>query len=146
MSAFIPPVATITSTTALQARKRVLSLYREWIRQAPEIVDIYRLEFSSKVVRQRIRQEFEKNRYVSDLHTIDILVFKGRTEFEETMNVWKQKTHVTHVSSRSCAGSTTTRTCMRHQGNKISCQSLSMDRADEKNKKINSIEFSTLTC
>lgn len=45
-------------------------------------------------MRTKIRQEFEKNRYVSDLQTIDILLFKGRTEYEETMNMWKQKTHV----------------------------------------------------
>jgi NADH dehydrogenase (ubiquinone) 1 alpha subcomplex subunit 6 len=31
---------------------------------------------------------------VNDLKIIDILLFKGRTEYEETMNMWKQKTHV----------------------------------------------------
>jgi NADH dehydrogenase (ubiquinone) 1 alpha subcomplex subunit 6 len=52
------------------------------------------LDISAALVRTKIRQEFEKHRYVNDLQTIDILLFKGRTEFEETMNMWKQKTHV----------------------------------------------------
>jgi NADH dehydrogenase (ubiquinone) 1 alpha subcomplex subunit 6 len=52
------------------------------------------LDVSPALVRQKIRQEFEKQRYVKDLKVIDILLFKGRIEFEETMNMWKQKTHV----------------------------------------------------
>jgi NADH dehydrogenase (ubiquinone) 1 alpha subcomplex subunit 6 len=62
--------------------------------QAPEICDIYKLEITSRQLRRRIRQEFEKNRYVSDLSIIDVLLFKGRIELEETMNSWKQPTHV----------------------------------------------------
>ncbi|KAH9248694.1 hypothetical protein BSLG_004571 [Batrachochytrium salamandrivorans] len=62
--------------------------------QSPDIVDMYKLDITSRAMRARIRQEFEKHRYVKDLHVIDVLLFKGRTEYEETLNFWKQKTHV----------------------------------------------------
>ena len=55
---------------------------------------MYKLDITPRVVRARIRQEFEKNRFVRDLGIIDVLLFKSRTEFEETMNFWKQKSHV----------------------------------------------------
>jgi NADH dehydrogenase (ubiquinone) 1 alpha subcomplex subunit 6 len=58
------------------------------------MVDLYALEVSSRQIRSRVRQEFEKHRYVSDTKVIDRLLFKGRQEYEETMNQWKQKTHV----------------------------------------------------
>ena len=64
------------------------------MKAAPEICDLYKLEVDSRAMRRRIRQEFEKNRYVRDLQIVDILLFKGRAELEETMNLWKQPTHV----------------------------------------------------
>ncbi|XJO74269.1 hypothetical protein BDV3_005114 [Batrachochytrium dendrobatidis] len=94
MSQFVPSVVTSTSGSLIQARKRVLSQYRDWIRSSPTIVDIYKLDITSRTLRARIRQEFEKHRFVTDLQVIDILLFKGRTEYEETMNFWKQKSHV----------------------------------------------------
>ena len=104
MSTFVPSLVTTTSGSLIQARKRVLGLYRDFIRaasiqrhltsQAPRIVDDYLLDLPPSQVRFKIRQEFEKNRYVKDLKLIDILLFKGRIEYEETMNMWKQKTHV----------------------------------------------------
>ncbi|KAJ3324109.1 hypothetical protein HDV06_000650 [Boothiomyces sp. JEL0866] len=61
---------------------------------APAIVDIYQLDIPSSAIRRRVRQEFETNRYVRDSQVIDVLLFKGRVELEETLNHWKQKTHV----------------------------------------------------
>ncbi|KAL2913178.1 ndufa6 NADH-ubiquinone oxidoreductase subunit [Polyrhizophydium stewartii] len=94
MSNFVPSVVTASSGSLIQARKRVLSQYRDWIRSAPAIVDQYRLEVTPEMVRRRVRQEFEKHRYVRDLQVIDVLLFKGRIEYEETMNFWKQGSHV----------------------------------------------------
>ncbi|KAI8906055.1 hypothetical protein EDD86DRAFT_277445 [Gorgonomyces haynaldii] len=92
--AHLPSIATSQSGSLNQARKRALALYRDWIRSAPDVVDMYKLDVSSRVLRHKIREQFEKNRYVSDIKIIDILLFKGRIEYEETMNLWKQKTHV----------------------------------------------------
>jgi NADH dehydrogenase (ubiquinone) 1 alpha subcomplex subunit 6 len=91
---FLPSLTTTTSISVSQARNRALNLYRQWLKAAPEIVDLYKLEVDEFAFRRRIRQEFEKNRYVNDIQIVDILLFKGRTELEETLNAWKQPTHV----------------------------------------------------
>jgi NADH dehydrogenase (ubiquinone) 1 alpha subcomplex subunit 6 len=46
------------------------------------------------MIRTKIREEFERHRDVKDLAVIDILLFKGRQEYQETMNAWKQETHI----------------------------------------------------
>lgn len=90
----LPSVVTTTSASLAHARNRSLGLYKQWLRSAPEICNLYKLEIDARTVQRRIRQEFEKNRYVRDLSITDILIFKGRAELEETMNLWKQPTHV----------------------------------------------------
>ncbi|KAI1789662.1 NADH-ubiquinone oxidoreductase Complex1 subunit [Ganoderma leucocontextum] len=82
------------SSSPQEARNRVLKLYRDWYRGAPEIVSIYALNVSPTYVRHCIRQHFEQNRYVSDPRIIDVLLQKGQQEYQETMNCWKQLDHV----------------------------------------------------
>jgi len=48
-------------------------------------------------VRHAIRQRFERNRNVTDPRAIDVLLLKGRQDFQETMNVWKQTDHVVGI-------------------------------------------------
>ena len=55
---------------------------------------MFLLNIPVSAVRAKIREEFEKNRYVTDLSVIDVLIFKGRSEYEETLNGWKMETHV----------------------------------------------------
>ena len=45
-------------------------------------------------MRQAIRLEFERNRYVSDPKAIDLLLQKGQRSFRETMNCWSQVPHI----------------------------------------------------
>ncbi|TKA31564.1 hypothetical protein B0A54_15697 [Friedmanniomyces endolithicus] len=45
-------------------------------------------------IRTKIRQEFERHRYVSQLKTVDVLLFNSHQEYQETLNFWKQLTHV----------------------------------------------------
>ncbi|KAJ3564335.1 hypothetical protein NP233_g8359 [Leucocoprinus birnbaumii] len=83
-----------TSTASSEARRRVLELYRDWYRSAPEICSLYALNVSPAFVRHAIRQKFEKNRYVTDPRAIDVLIHKSRQDYQETMNLWKQNDHV----------------------------------------------------
>ncbi|PNS15590.1 hypothetical protein CAC42_849 [Sphaceloma murrayae] len=76
------------------ARFRVISTYRQWVRAAPEIQMMYSLDLPVSAIRTKIRQEFERHRYVQQLKTVDVLLFNSHQEYQETMNYWKQLTHV----------------------------------------------------
>ncbi|KAF8064032.1 hypothetical protein FPV67DRAFT_1563136 [Lyophyllum atratum] len=77
-----------------ETRRRTLQLYRDWYRGAPEIVALYALNVSPAHIRHAIRERFEKNRHVTDQRAIDVLLHKGRQEYQETMNCWKQTDHI----------------------------------------------------
>jgi NADH dehydrogenase (ubiquinone) 1 alpha subcomplex subunit 6 len=51
-------------------------------KKAPEIVATYSLSIPVSAVRSRIRQEFERNRYVQELPVINVLLFKGLAEYQ----------------------------------------------------------------
>lgn len=46
------------------------------------------------MIRAKIRQKFEAQRDIKDLAVSDLLIFKGRQEYQETMNAWKQVPHI----------------------------------------------------
>ncbi|XP_060558894.1 NADH dehydrogenase [ubiquinone] 1 alpha subcomplex subunit 6-like [Ruditapes philippinarum] len=87
-------VKPILSADHSEARKRVLSLYRAWYRQAELVVADYDLTVTVAECRAKVRENFEKNRNVTDVRVIDMLFIKGQHELEETKNIWKQKNHV----------------------------------------------------
>lgn len=81
--------------------------------QAPEIQSMYSLNMPVSNIRTKIRQEFERHRYVAQLNTVDVLLFNSHQEYQvcaatsrrqiiakangsgkETLNYWKQLTHV----------------------------------------------------
>lgn len=43
------------------------------------------------MIRLKIRQDFEKNRNITDLNIINMLLHKNQQEYQETMNCWKQE-------------------------------------------------------
>jgi NADH dehydrogenase (ubiquinone) 1 alpha subcomplex subunit 6 len=60
-------------------------------KQAPEIVSLYALNVAPSMIRLKIRQDFEKNKEITDLPIIDMLLHKNQQEYQETMNCWKQE-------------------------------------------------------
>ena len=83
------------------------------ITQAPEIQTMYSLNLPVSTLRTKMRQEFERHRYVNQLKTVDVLLFNSHQEFQvhhepirliveedmltsvqETLNFWKQLSHV----------------------------------------------------
>ncbi|KAF7321706.1 hypothetical protein MKEN_00692000 [Mycena kentingensis (nom. inval.)] len=97
MSTAIPArLAQLTraSTSTQDARTRVINMYRDWYRAAPEIVDLYYLDASPTQLRHAIRLRFEANRNVTDLRAIDVLLLKSRQDYQEMMNLWKQTDHI----------------------------------------------------
>ncbi|KAJ9657353.1 hypothetical protein H2198_004364 [Neophaeococcomyces mojaviensis] len=45
-------------------------------------------------IRTKVREEFEKHRYVNQLRAVDVLIMQSHMEFQETLNYWKQLSHV----------------------------------------------------
>ncbi|KAK2576981.1 hypothetical protein KPH14_011944 [Odynerus spinipes] len=86
---FARQVRPILSTDHAQARRRVLALYKAWVREAPFIVMDYNIPYSRKQCLEKIRSEFMKHKHVTDLRVIDLLVLKGHMEFMEIINMWK---------------------------------------------------------
>ncbi|KAK6466036.1 NADH-ubiquinone oxidoreductase B14 subunit (CI-B14) [Scheffersomyces coipomensis] len=82
------------SATQADLHKRVLHLYRKYMRYSREFCDIYELDMPVANVKTKIRQEFERQRYVNDLDVSNILLAKGQMEFQELINFWKQQCHV----------------------------------------------------
>ncbi|OXV08204.1 hypothetical protein Egran_04034 [Elaphomyces granulatus] len=113
---------TRSSINWADAKARVRRSYREWLRasanlvfviceeQSPEIQTMYSLSIPVSAIRTRIRQQFERHRYVSQLKVIDVLLFQSHSEYQpsnssvdntrlipgawETLNYWKQLSHV----------------------------------------------------
>jgi NADH dehydrogenase (ubiquinone) 1 alpha subcomplex subunit 6 len=55
---------------------------------------MYSLNLPVSALRTKMRQEFERHRFVSQTPTVDVLLAKSDMEFQETMNYWKQQAHI----------------------------------------------------
>ncbi|KAB2569210.1 Complex 1 LYR protein [Lasiodiplodia theobromae] len=83
-----------SSANWADAKRRVLKAYRDWLRAAPEIQKMYQLNIEVSQIRTKARQEFERHRYVQQLQTVDVLLQQSNAEYQETLNYWKQLSHV----------------------------------------------------
>jgi len=90
----IQQVRPLLSLDREDARRRVFSLYKAWYRSAPFIVEKYDIPKSIEQCREKLKEEFIKNKDIADVRVIDMLVIKGQMELKETIKIWKQKGHI----------------------------------------------------
>lgn len=50
--------------------------------QAPEIQTMYNVPLPVSVIRTRMREEFERHRYINKLPVVDVLVFQSHAEYQ----------------------------------------------------------------
>lgn len=53
---------------------------RGW--KAPEIQTMYSLNLPAAAIRTKVRQEFERHRFVNQLPVVDSLIFRSHTEYQ----------------------------------------------------------------
>jgi len=91
------------SHSLAHAQSRARSLYRSCYRavsmrgslwQVPEICALYPLDVPPALLRAKIRTMFERNRHITDVAILDVMLHKGYQEYQETVNAWKQTPHV----------------------------------------------------
>uniref|UniRef100_A0A0U2TIR8 NADH dehydrogenase [ubiquinone] 1 alpha subcomplex subunit 6 n=1 Tax=Tortanus forcipatus TaxID=197020 RepID=A0A0U2TIR8_9MAXI len=87
-------VKPLVSSTPLDARIRVLSLYKAWYRHIPYMVKDFDIPPSVNECRDVLRRNFKKNAHVKDIRVIDMLVIKGQQDLKEVVNHWKQPNHI----------------------------------------------------
>lgn len=87
-------VTVSTSKNMVEARQRVIDLYRKSLRLIPLFIAQYELSHPPDLMRQRIRRDFEKYKDISNLNVIDKLTYFGIIDVEEAKNIWKQTNHV----------------------------------------------------
>mmetsp|Transcript_17802 Transcript_17802/g.28819 ORF Transcript_17802/g.28819 Transcript_17802/m.28819 type:complete len:118 (+) Transcript_17802:82-435(+) len=84
----------VATGTAVIRRARVVDLYKRCIQEIPRIITIFDLDHTEKQLRHDVRRLFNKNQGVTDPRVIDRLIWEGESHLEETVHVWKQKTHL----------------------------------------------------
>ena len=72
----LPQVKPLLSLDKVEARHRVLSLYRAWYRHVPSMVNDYVLPVSVATAHKTLRNKFEEHKHVKDIRVIDMLVIK----------------------------------------------------------------------
>jgi NADH dehydrogenase (ubiquinone) 1 alpha subcomplex subunit 6 len=95
------------SKTLAEASKKAVRLYRHSLKAIPTVVKMYQLEYTPAHMKRQIRKEFESHKVslfhmrdssfakeVKQPEVVDMLVFRGRLELEETVKIFKTKAHV----------------------------------------------------
>ena len=93
------PTFTRASKDLVDQKKRVLALYRECIRNAEHICEIYGMNYPPSVIKKTMRSLFEENRYMTGSQ-LDTMLTKGQMELREALMVWKQPTHIERMINR----------------------------------------------
>ena len=68
----------LLSLDKVEARHRVMGLYRAWYRHLPSMIRDNVLPVTLIHAQKTLRSKFEENKHVTDIRVIDMLVYKVR--------------------------------------------------------------------
>eukprot|EP01111_Echinosteliopsis_oligospora_P004560 TRINITY_DN1755_c0_g1_i1.p1 TRINITY_DN1755_c0_g1~~TRINITY_DN1755_c0_g1_i1.p1 ORF type:complete len:168 (+),score=39.65 TRINITY_DN1755_c0_g1_i1:112-615(+) len=83
-----------SARTVLEAHARSRELFRKSVRLIPWISDTFQLDYSKREMTNRIRERFDQSKDVTQLEIINRLLHKGENEIQETLMLWKTRSHV----------------------------------------------------
>lgn len=86
--------ATSLSSSYEEASAKTRAIYRQALRDIPEMRRNFSIMEDKKIVMQVVRDLFERHKHVSDPKIIDMLVFKSLQELREIREQWKSRHHV----------------------------------------------------
>ncbi|XP_043253903.1 NADH dehydrogenase [ubiquinone] 1 alpha subcomplex subunit 6 [Colletes gigas] len=95
-------VKPILSLNTEDARRRVITLYKAWYRQIPEIVYNYDIPKNQEDCKKKLREEFRRHNDLKDIRVIDLLVIKGQMELQEVVTLWKPKSALMNYWKETC--------------------------------------------
>lgn len=62
-------------------------------KKSPEIQSMYSLNMPVSKIRTKVRQEFEKHRYVNHLQAVDVLLQQSQAEFQVRLTLQRCKSN-----------------------------------------------------
>ncbi|CAI6362939.1 unnamed protein product [Macrosiphum euphorbiae] len=87
-------VRPLLSSDKSEAKKRVLNLYKTYYRQIPLMLFDRHLPVSKEECQIKLKEEFLKNKHITDVRVIDMLVIKGQMLLQEIVTKWAQDCHI----------------------------------------------------
>ncbi|KYN50184.1 NADH dehydrogenase [ubiquinone] 1 alpha subcomplex subunit 6 [Cyphomyrmex costatus] len=78
VASVVRQVKPILSLNRDDARRKVLKLYKAWIRQVPISKLVYDIPKNEAACKQKIREEFKRHAHLTDLRIIDKVIIRVR--------------------------------------------------------------------
>eukprot|EP00938_MAST-03A_sp_MAST-3A-sp1_P003216 g3216.t1 len=93
----IKPILRKNPDTLSAARREAVQLFRLMAKEVPRVSNLYDVPMPDNVIRRRLANAFRKNADVKDPRVVHLMVQKGYMELEETLQQFKQKSHLMNL-------------------------------------------------
>lgn len=80
-----------------EASKESMELFRIIAREVPRMQNLYDIPLPVGEIRRRLANAFRKNADIKDPRVVHLMVQKGYMELEETLQQFKQKSHLMNL-------------------------------------------------
>ncbi|KRZ15762.1 Sec1 family domain-containing protein 1, partial [Trichinella zimbabwensis] len=85
---FKKQIKPIVSQNREEARRRVLRVYKDWMKFVPTLNFLYQLHLPEDVLRDAIKRQFARNAEIRDIRIVDILANKAEVELKNLKEAW----------------------------------------------------------